>query len=226
MTHKNEFTTLTLKRREDRGVALVTALLILMLFTVMTLSMVIATSSDTLIDGYYRNARGSFYAADSGLNAVRQALLNDINNNDIPTGYVPSSGAPHLVITNALPSDITGTSAGFGSYQSILGSSSSGSAASWPGTFKIDTTTDGGTTISMANSASNPAVCNAPSTTPITTTIDCVYTYSYRRTIPRRGSQRGRGVRANSIYGPHAGSRLATGPFVSMVHAARSVWSL
>src|SRR6202051_2734842 len=98
MTHKNEFTT---KRRENRGVALVTALLILMLFTVMTLSMVIATSSDTLIDGYYRNARGSFYAADSGLNVVRQALLNDLNNNAIPTGYVPSSGAPNLTFTNA-----------------------------------------------------------------------------------------------------------------------------
>jgi Tfp pilus assembly protein PilX len=199
MTHNNEFTTLTRKRREDRGVALVTALLILMLFTVMTLSMVIATSSDMLIDGYYRNARGSFYAADSGLSAVRQDLLNDINNNDLPTGYVPSSGAPHLVITNALPSDITSSSSGFGAYQSILGSSSSGSAASWPGAFKIDTTTDGGTTISMANSASNPAVCNAPSTTPITITIDCVYTYSYHLVID--GQSRGGEVNVVEEYG-------------------------
>src|ERR1700682_4302874 len=73
-----------IKRNRNRGVALVTALLLLSLFTVMTLSMVIATTSDTLIDGYYRNARGSFYAADSGINAVRQYMINQL------TAAVPS----------------------------------------------------------------------------------------------------------------------------------------
>src|SRR4029077_20291539 len=76
--------------RKDRGVALVTALLLLSLFTVMTLSMVIATTSDTLIDGYYRNARGSFYAADSGLNAARQYLLNQFNAS-VPNPYTAFS---------------------------------------------------------------------------------------------------------------------------------------
>ena len=38
-----------------RGVALVATILLLSLFTVMTLSMVIATTSDTMINGYYRN---------------------------------------------------------------------------------------------------------------------------------------------------------------------------
>jgi len=82
-------------RQNSRGVALITALLLLSLFTVMTLAMVIATSSDTLIDGYYRNARGSFYASDSGLNAARQNLQNQILA-AVPVGYTPSTGSPVL----------------------------------------------------------------------------------------------------------------------------------
>src|SRR6202790_2390865 len=70
--------TLNGHRHNSRGIALVTALLLLSLFTIMTLAMVIATSSDLLIDGYYRNLRGSFYAADSGLNAARQYLANQL----------------------------------------------------------------------------------------------------------------------------------------------------
>lgn len=170
------------KRDGSRGVALVITLLILSLFTVMTLSMVIATTSDTLIDAYYRNARGSFYGADSGVNAVRQALVNDIYNHDLPAGYVPSSGAPALTITNAFPSDITSTSTGFGSYNSILGSSSSASAASWPGTFKLDSAS----TLSMTASPNNNALCNSGSSVAITITIDCVYNYNYHIIVDGR----------------------------------------
>src|ERR1700687_4758373 len=92
---------------ESRGVALITALLILSLFTVMTLSMVIATTSDTLIDGYYRNSRGSFYAADSGLNAARQYLVNQFTSS-VPNPYtafsttVPISGGAETTILSGL----------------------------------------------------------------------------------------------------------------------------
>lgn len=61
-------------RVTERGVALVITLLILSLVTVLSLGMVIALSSQTLIGGYYRNYRGAFYAADSGLNIVRQQV--------------------------------------------------------------------------------------------------------------------------------------------------------
>jgi Tfp pilus assembly protein PilX len=61
-------------RATERGVALVITLLILSLVTVLSLGMVIALSSQTLIGGYYRNYRGAFYAADSGLNIARQQL--------------------------------------------------------------------------------------------------------------------------------------------------------
>src|SRR3984893_12419035 len=58
----------------QRGVALVLTLLILTLVTALSLAMVIAFSSQTLIGGYYRNFRGAFYAADSGLNVARQKV--------------------------------------------------------------------------------------------------------------------------------------------------------
>src|SRR5580704_3328974 len=120
----------------NRGVALITALLLLSLFTVMTLSMVIATTSDTLIDGYYRNARGSFYAADSGINAARQTLLNQISTNALPVSYTPSSGSPVLTNPSTLLASLENSSSGFGSYQSILGAQT----ASWPATFTLDST--------------------------------------------------------------------------------------
>src|ERR1017187_5858645 len=112
MTNKNR----SLKQwRNSRGVALITSLLLLSLFTVMTLSMVIATTSDTLIDGYYRNARGSFYAADSGLNAARQYLMSQINS-AIPTTYIPTSGSPTLnPPASTILSNLMGTSPGYSS---------------------------------------------------------------------------------------------------------------
>jgi Tfp pilus assembly protein PilX len=122
--------------QDSRGVALVTTLLLLSLFTVLTLSMVIATTSDTLIDGYYRNSRGSFYAADSGLNAARQYLITQVKG-ALPTGYTPSSGSPTLSSNPVtMVSNLTNTSSGFGAYRSMLGSQTS----SWPGTFKVDST--------------------------------------------------------------------------------------
>jgi len=125
-------------QQNSRGVALITALLLLSLFTVMTLAMVIATSSDTLIDGYYRNARGSFYASDSGLNAARQNLQNQILA-AVPAGYTPSTGSPVLTASpNTMITSLLNTSTGFGANQSILDTGSTPSATSWPGKFKVD----------------------------------------------------------------------------------------
>jgi hypothetical protein len=62
----------------QRGVALITTLLLLMLLTAMSVAMVLSVSSDTLVDGYYRSFRASFYASDSGVNVARQAMVNGI----------------------------------------------------------------------------------------------------------------------------------------------------
>src|SRR5437660_12423843 len=66
------------KRPPESGVALLTTLLLLLLLTGLSLAMVISVRSDMLINGYYRNFRGSFYAADSGLNIARQAMMNNL----------------------------------------------------------------------------------------------------------------------------------------------------
>src|SRR6266850_3795135 len=65
-------------RWNERGVALVTALLLLSLMSAMALAMVISSNSDMLVNGYYRNFRGSFYAADSGLSIARQDMVTQL----------------------------------------------------------------------------------------------------------------------------------------------------
>ena len=74
-------------RDTQRGVALVMTLLLLSLVTVLSLGMVIAFSSQTLIGGYYRNYRGAFYAADSGLNIARQQMMAELVIS-VPTTFV------------------------------------------------------------------------------------------------------------------------------------------
>jgi len=154
----------------SRGIALVTALLLLSLFTVMTLAMVIATTSDTLIDGYYRNSRTSFYAADSGLNAARQYLQNQLAS-DVPSPYVAYSGPPvSTAQATAALTALNNATSGFGAYQSITGTQ----AASWPGKFKIDSTN---TTVGVPVCLGN---CATGST----------YTYSYPYKITVIGQSR------------------------------------
>jgi Tfp pilus assembly protein PilX len=172
-------------RQNSRGIALVTALLLLSLFTVMTLAMVIATSSDTLIDGYYRNSRGSFYASDSGLNAARQNLQNQILA-AAPVGYTPSSGSPVLTTSpNTMVSNLINTSTGFGANQSILDTGSTPSASSWPGKFKVDSTGTNTWLIAPNTPAGSQPTCtpvaSCGTTNPITTNVS--YTYPYQITV-------------------------------------------
>jgi hypothetical protein len=122
-------------KQDERGVALITTLLLLMLLTGLTLAMAWSSRSDMLINGYYRNFRGSFYAADSGINIMRQAMIPLFQ----PTGAIyPTNFA---VGTNPLPSPATETAvmnAINGAYGSktVAGTSGSGSAAkSWPGQY-------------------------------------------------------------------------------------------
>ena len=63
----------------DRGIALIITLLLLFLLSAIGLAAVLSAGSDLLINGYYGNYRGSFYAADSGINVARQAMYNQLN---------------------------------------------------------------------------------------------------------------------------------------------------
>lgn len=126
---------LQLRRRQprnERGVALITTLLLLMLLTGLSLAMVFSVRSDMLINGYYRNFRGSFYAADSGLNAARTAMVDGvvaaipasfgITQQPIPPG---TDGAIQTMIQNTYGQNFT----------KFTGQGSA--ASSWPGSYKV-----------------------------------------------------------------------------------------
>jgi hypothetical protein len=85
----------------SHGVALVITLLLLFLLSVIGLAAVLSSSSDLLINGYYSNYRGSFYAADSGLNIARQAMYTQLNNT-FTTDFSPFTDTPPADI-NAIP---------------------------------------------------------------------------------------------------------------------------
>jgi Tfp pilus assembly protein PilX len=125
-------------RQDERGVALITTLLLLMLLTGLTLAMAWSSRSDMLINGYYRNFRGSFYAADSGINIMRQAMIPLFQ----PGGAAyPASFA---VGTNPLPpgTEATVIAALTGAYgtKSVSGSGTGTAAMSWPGNYTASLT--------------------------------------------------------------------------------------
>jgi Tfp pilus assembly protein PilX len=119
------------RRAPARGIALVYTLLILMLLMVLSLGMVIALSSQTFIGGYYRNFRGAFYAADSGVNTVRQFMVNSI------TSAVPGTitiGSTPLLASGA-SAIATNANSTYGSWTSI---NNGQGANSWPGQFELN----------------------------------------------------------------------------------------
>lgn len=122
------------KARGDRGVALVITLLLMFLMSVVGLAAVLTFSSDMLINGYYRNFRGSFYAADAGLAIARQALINQTAA-AIPANFV--SGTPPIPAgtEGTVRTYITNT---YGDPTQSQDKINQGNAASsWPAKFKI-----------------------------------------------------------------------------------------
>src|SRR5579871_3417362 len=83
MRHKTAFCALRRRQRgrDERSIALLTTLLILLVLTGISLAMVMSVKSDMLVNGFYRNYRGSFYAADSGLSVVRGDFANQVQAN-------------------------------------------------------------------------------------------------------------------------------------------------
>jgi Tfp pilus assembly protein PilX len=144
------------RRHSSRGIALITTLLLLTLMVAMTLGMVIAVTSDTLIAGYYKTYRASFYAGDSGVTIARQYMLNQLVTNAtvaVGTSFA-SNAAPPLsasdastTLTNVL--NLYQSSASASNRQINTGQG----ANSWPGSFYIVQTQAGtpGTTLAAPN---------------------------------------------------------------------------
>ncbi len=138
------------ERPAARGVALIFTLLILALLMILSLGMVIALSSQTFIGGYYRNFRGAFYSADSGLNISRQAMVNEILAQapaTITLGSQPLTAASVTTVQNYMNNT-------YGSWTSIGGGQATNS---WPGQFEVN--------------SSNPATFVLASCTPSFTAV-------------------------------------------------------
>jgi Tfp pilus assembly protein PilX len=168
-------------RHRENGIALITTLLLLMLLTGMVAAMVIATNSDMLINGYYRDYRGGFYAADSGLAIVRQSIANQM------LAAVPDTFPP---ATQPIPPGTEGTvlSNVKASYGAAYTSINSGQNSSWPATFQLDSNQ---TTLAPAAAPLNCTVtggapgasctntCPTGCTTAATIPQYLTYTYNY-----------------------------------------------
>ena len=75
----------------ERGSALVIALMSVMLLTALGAAVVMVSNTETMISGNYRNSQEALYAADAGVEHVVQDLLMVPRWNDILGGTVQSS---------------------------------------------------------------------------------------------------------------------------------------
>jgi Tfp pilus assembly protein PilX len=159
--------------RKQQGAALLTTLLLLLLLTAMSLTMVLSVSSDMLINGYYRNYRSSFYAADSGLNIARQSMVSQILA-AVPTMFSATT-APILPGTDAaVQANILSS---YGQNSSL---NSGQSANSWPESYKI--------------SAASLALVTAPPQPVVSTDTNgkiTAYQYTYNYSLTAVGQSRG-----------------------------------
>jgi Tfp pilus assembly protein PilX len=156
----------------ERGVALITTLLVLSIMTALSFVMYLSVNSDMLINTYYRNFRGSFYAADSGLNIARAMLVNQVQL-QVPTSFTtPPLANPSLVAATATTNMLN-------TYGSMTSLTSGSTASSWPESFKITNATLGlapsSPTVTSRDSSGNPTG----------------YSYIYNYAITSQGTSRG-----------------------------------
>jgi len=160
----------------QHGVALITTMLLLLLLTAMSLTMVLSVSSDMLLTGYYGNYRGSFYAADSGVNIARQQVVASLNSS-IP---IPFDATKAPLPSNAITNAITAGSYGYTSFTNV------NSYGSWPEKAQIATVTVGAPTCTISGGSGTCAAPVSGATNPITS-----YNYSFPYTVKAVGQSQG-----------------------------------
>ena len=164
---------------KESGIALLTTLMLLILFSILGLAMAVTTNSDMMINGYYGSFRGSFYAADSGLNIARAQLVNNLSGqvNMTPcTGWV--TGSPAAGCTSApMPSNAASTALSYltTTYGSFTSLNAGQAANSWLGSFTI---ANGSTCTNSVALASG-----YPTTTQNAAGQNNSYTYQYTYTL-------------------------------------------
>ena len=86
MSTHYERRTLSARWRDERGVALILALMSLLLLTALGLALVLTTSTETMIAGNFSTAQEALYSADAGVERAMQDLLTVPDWNTILTG--------------------------------------------------------------------------------------------------------------------------------------------
>jgi len=77
--------------RDDRGMALITALMAMLLLTALGLALVFSTTTEGMITGNFRNGQEALYAADAAVERVMDDLLTVPDWNNILQGNVRSA---------------------------------------------------------------------------------------------------------------------------------------
>lgn len=168
-------------RKNQQGVALVTTLLLLLLMTGMTVAMVMSVNSDMLINGYYRNSRGSFYAADSGLNIARREIANQLLNASAAT----VSGTTAPISLTAYQDVTTYIQNTYGAGYQGFNAASGAQASSWPSKFKIDSVSI------QFNPTTDCVVIGGGGTCAAPTGGVTGYKYTYHYALTAKGQSRG-----------------------------------
>ena len=169
------------RSRKQGGVALITTLLLLILLSLLGLTMAVTANSDMLINSYYGSYRGSFYAADSGLNIARAAMINQIKAAVSTTACAAWGAGAASGCTSAPLNGTTAASAAqtyiLSSPYNAFGSLNSGQATnSWPANFMIPSSITGcSTTVNFPTSGTNPQIL----TTSGTLATSYAYTFNY-----------------------------------------------
>lgn len=170
-----------------------------MLLSAGAIAIVTLVSSDSLINGYYRNYRGSFYAGDSGINVVVEQMKNSVLAAGVPAGV---AGAPPLstggvaspavanVFTLAGPSAASFLSTSYGQFSG--GYFSVGDTGSWNSQFEVVPNPDGNNVIGQVQFEVSPAAGDGSSCWPPTlatcfngkTTAPNDYNYTWEYKYP------------------------------------------
>lgn len=88
------------KRRGQAGIALLIAIFILLLISVVAIALVVSSGTETALAGNYRSSTSVYYAASAGLEEVRARLRSNNPNsfkNTAPANFLPTTGNPFPV---------------------------------------------------------------------------------------------------------------------------------
>src|SRR6266852_4115204 len=84
-----ESTRTSRRKNSERGVAVLIAIFILLLISAVALSMIMASGTESSLNGNYRSSSSAYYASLSGLEEARGRLLPS-NANSFPAGFIPA----------------------------------------------------------------------------------------------------------------------------------------